>query len=179
MTPEERFNIIVETQSNGVFGLAYSILKNQADAADITQETFIRLWKFLHDIRDPSAKGWLLRTARNLSLDRLRRCKPSLSLAGSPGGDHAPVEIEDSRPNPAEATELKSLEAQIMEAAEHMPETWKTVFLLKEVQHCSYQEIADISGYPLNSVKVYLLRARQFLQNHFRTLHPETLPSTT
>jgi DNA-directed RNA polymerase specialized sigma24 family protein len=64
-----------------------------------------------------------------------------------------------------------------MEAVNDMPETWKTVFTLKEVHHCSLREIAEISGYPLNSVKVYLMRARQSLQDHIRTL--QNTPATS
>lgn len=176
MSPEEaHYQELVSTQSAGVYRLCQSILKNEADAADVTQEAFIRLWQHLPGIRPRKARSWLMRTARNRCLDRLRLRKPAqaIDLADAGHPDRPAFELPDPGLDPAQSADAQSLREAVMDAVHGMPETWKSVFVLKELEGFSCREISRICGFPLNSVKVYLLRARQHLRRRLRDLHPQ------
>lgn len=134
------------------------------DADDVTQEVLIRIWKNINKFNVLSAKTWIMKTTHNLCIDFLR--KRSSDLAKNPWSvDDISDFIENSdAQNPALTVEGILTEQKIQNAVEQLPEKLKSVFVLYEIQGMKYREISKILEMPINSVKVYLMRARKQLQ---------------
>jgi RNA polymerase sigma-70 factor, ECF subfamily len=162
MIRELEFKILCERHSDQIYRYARALLANQADAEDATQEVLLRLWRHLPRLNPFNLKAWLLRTTRHYCLDEIRR----KSHRAAP----LPVEEEVLEQQPDEFAVNPSLAADSslrLEQARHallkLPENLRSVFVLYEVNGLRYREIAKTMGIPINSVKVYLSRARQRL----------------
>lgn len=155
--------------SDDVYRFARSILGNASDAEDATQEVLLRLWKHQDSIQRSDIRPWLLRTTRNHCIDEIRRHRELLS----PDADETFNLIPDERtPSPAHAADHADLRQQIDLALDTLPENLRSVFVLYEVNGLRYREIADTLGIPINSVKVYLSRARTQLKQFFTIQEP-------
>jgi RNA polymerase sigma-70 factor (ECF subfamily) len=145
------------------------------DADDVTQEVLIRTWKNIDKFEFDSAKSWMMKTTHNLCLDYLRKRKIFSQKEYS-----ADEDMEETIPAPANLsdpeiyTRREILKARIHEAINNLPETLKTVFVMYELQGLRYKDISRTTNIPINSVKVYLLRARKKLQLDLRVfMHEE------
>ena len=134
------------------------------DADDITQEVLIRIWKNLGNFKVLSAKSWIMKTTHNLCIDFIRRNKNEF--------EKNPLSVEDisnyleskNEQNPTKILESKLTDEKIKEAIKNLKENQKSVIVLYELQQMKYKEISKILNVPINSVKVYLMRARKNLQ---------------
>lgn len=145
---------------DALFRYSRSLLGNQADAEDATQEVLIRLWNHLPALRLLNLRAWLFRTTRNYCLDQLRRRASTLHRVE----EDLPDEREDERAvDPSRAADSASRLEQAQEALSRLPESLRSVFVLYEVNRLRYREIAAALEIPINTVKVRLLRARQQL----------------
>lgn len=142
------------------------MLKNRMDADDVTQEVLIRIWKNIDHFNILASKTWIMKTTHNLCIDYLR--KRSSDYAKNPFSfDDVSEFIENTEEqNPMLKVEGKITEDKIKEAIKTMPENMKSVFVLYEMQNMKYREISKTLNMPINSVKVYLLRARKQLQKN-------------
>ncbi len=148
------------------------MLKNRADADDATQEVFIRIWKNFEKTNIKFEKAWVLKITHNVCLDYLSKRKISNgrevelkeNLTESSVGDY-------SYSNPEILERKNFLKEKIKEAIENLPENLKSVFVLYELQGFKYKEISEVLDLPLNTVKVYILRARKKLQEELRKYH--------
>lgn len=142
------------------------MLKNRMDADDVTQEVLIRIWKNIGNFNILASKTWIMKTTHNLCIDYLR--KRSSDYAKNPFSfDDVSEFIENTEEqNPMLKVEGKITEDKIKEAIKTMPENLKSVFVLYEMQNMKYREISKTLNMPINSVKVYLLRARKQLQKN-------------
>lgn len=168
MIRELKFRVHCRRHSDDVFRYARSILGNQADAEDATQEVLLKLWNHLPNIKSAKVRSWLLSSTRHHCIDQLRRRPDQLELS-----DEVLNEQVDSAQDPSKATEANQLRAQIDAALLKLPETLRSVFILYEVNGLRYREIAETLDLPLNSVKVHLSRARKKLQ-YLLTNHQES-----
>ncbi len=141
---------------NRLFGLAYSIIGNGAEAEDAVQETFIKLWNMRERLQQiENLEGWCMKVLRNLAIDHLRR-RPQAAetienrwdLADTAADPHQQIESQD---------ELK----RIGQLIDSLPEKQQIVLRLRDVQGYSYREICEMLDMPMSQVKVYLHRARQ------------------
>jgi len=159
---ELEFKLLCQRHSDDIYRFARSLLTNNADAEDATQEVLLRLWNHLPKLYPFNLKAWLLKTTHRYCLDQIRRrTNPA-----------APVYTDDEilRAQPDELAVDPSLAADStfrLEQARHLllqlPENLRSVFVLYEVNGLRYREIAEVLGIPINSVKVYLSRARERL----------------
>lgn len=143
---------------NDVYRTAYYILNNEQDAHDAAQEALIRIYTKINSYEEKAQfKTWVQRIVRNICIDKFRRNKPTVSI-----DEHELVfESKES----VEREVMSGYIAQdIREAIEQLPEQHRTVIVLRYLQDFSYNEIADCLNLPLNTVKSYLFRARQQLQ---------------
>jgi len=157
----ESFGALILRYRAMVTGVAYRIAGDAALADDIAQETFIRLWSKLATYRpEGNLKGWVCRIAANLTIDALRKQKPTtdISRLDLAGGGKGP-----------EGAALSSEQAtQVRAALMRLPVDSRTVLVLREYEGLSYQEIADTLRVPLGTVKSRLNDARGRLKDELR-----------
>ena len=145
------------------------MLGNKFDAEDALQDVLIKTWENINGFNILSAKAWIIRTTHNRCLDLLRKRKRNLN-------NETPIDdsFESNYISP-NATDLntvvndKIIIEQIKEKIKILPENLKSVFVLYEIQGLKYKEISKALDIPINSVKVYLMRARKKLQEELRS----------
>lgn len=162
---ETAFREIVRLFQSDVLHLAGRILRNKDDAEDAAQEVFVRLHRSLGQYDPERAfRSWLLRITHNLCIDHLRRRRMSTVSLDEPiqAGDG---EIEWEIADPAGVDPLENLlemeeKRLIEESIAELGPTLRSAITLRHVQGLRYDEIAEILGVPLGTVKVRIFRAR-------------------
>lgn len=149
------------------------MLKDKMDADDVTQEVMIRIWKNVDNFNVLAAKTWILKTTHNLCIDYLRKRK-SYTMRGYSIDEmfEESYEAEGIRNDPYILSHLKIMTDKIKEAIKKLPENLRSVFVLYEIQGFKYREISKSLDIPLNTVKVYILRARKKLQEELKHYEP-------
>jgi RNA polymerase sigma-70 factor, ECF subfamily len=168
------FESLVEQNRDKVYGLALRMTRSEADAAEITQDTFFSAYEKLKEFRgDAAFASWVHRIAANFSLMRLRHRKVAQRVEGDGGLDGPEFNERGSLEDyPASdwsrrADEValdKELGRAIQQATDRLPEEYRQVFLLKDVEGLSYEEIAEITGESVPAIKSRLHRARLSLR---------------
>jgi RNA polymerase sigma-70 factor (ECF subfamily) len=151
-----RYRLAVVQHYRPVYRVAHAILRDSAEAEDVTQETFVRYWQRGAGIERP--REWLMKVARNGCLDRLRKSGRYVT-----GADDAVFERPDNR-DPAWDYERRELAAELEQAIARLREPQRSLVVLFDVQGMSVAECAQIVGLNVNQVKVYLHRARRRLR---------------
>ena len=160
MIREVEFKILCQRHSDDIYRFARSLLANPADAEDATQEVLLRLWNHLPKMYPFNFRAWLLRTTRCYCLDVIRRRSSRAALM--PLDDEILAEQPDeSAVNPSVAADSSFRLEQARKLMLKVPENLRSVFVLYEVNGLRYREIAEVLDMPINTVKVYLLRARE------------------
>ena len=159
---ELEFKVLCQRHSDEIYRFARSLLANEADAEDATQEVLLRLWNHLPKMYPFNLKAWLMQTTRCYCLDQIRRRTNPAAPALTDD------EILDAHPDelavdPSHAADSSFRLEQAHKLLRKLPENLRSVFVLYEVNGLRYREIADALGIPINSVKVYLSRAREKL----------------
>lgn len=146
------------------------MLKNRMDADDITQEVLIKIWKNINSFNIFAAKTWIMKTTHNQCIDFLRKRNADL-LKNPYSVDDVSEFIENNEvENPMLIIENKFAENKIKDAIKLLPDNQRSVFVLYEIQGMKYKEISKTLELPINSVKVYLMRARKQLQKNFQVI---------
>ena len=164
------FHELIRPCEHAIYFLLLSILHNEADAEDAAQETAIKAFRNLRLFRgDSQFKTWVLSIARNEGLGRLRKTErlreDSLdALTGEDSGDFTPAILTSWREVPTEALEKQELTALIKEAIEGLPDIYRNVVLLRDIEEMDVCESAAALEITEGAVKVRLHRARALLQ---------------
>ncbi len=141
------------------------MLRNRDDAEDVTQEIFIKIWQNIDKFKIIAAKAWIMRSTHNLCIDYLRKRNITMQREFSIDEEmRESISDESTNNNPQIKTHLNMMTGKIKEAIKLLPENLRSVFVLYEIEGLKYKEISAALGIPINSVKVYLLRARKKLQ---------------
>jgi RNA polymerase sigma-70 factor (ECF subfamily) len=174
-TAEElaRYDGIVQRYARHVYNIAYRMTGNEADARDLSQEAFLRVYRALRRVQ-PGAplESWLYRIVSNLHIDLLRR-RPRARLESldapidTPRGEMA-REFPDIAANPEAVFEREHIDGAIQEALGLLSPDLRMVIILSDIEGFAYEEIASILRVPLGTVKSRLHRARQVLQQRLR-----------
>ena len=153
---------IYEAFARKVLNFIYRMVNSVEEAEDLTQETFVTVYQKLSTLKDDSKfEPWLFRIARNYVYQRYRSRPPaSVSIDEIDGEGQAVTELADDRKNPDEAFLARELGGVVQQVVNALPEKYREVFVLSAIQHRSYQEIAEIVGRSLPSVKTDIHRAR-------------------
>jgi RNA polymerase sigma factor (sigma-70 family) len=165
------FNHMVLTYQDMAFNLAYRMLSDSAAAEDATQTAFISAYRNLKSFRGGSFRAWVMRMVTNTCYDDLRRNhrRPTVPLEPlNPEDDEeieSPTWLADDAPQPEEQIETRELEAAIQHCISELPEDFRTVAVLVDVQGLDYAEVAETIGKPLGTVKSLLARARMRLRD--------------
>jgi RNA polymerase sigma-70 factor, ECF subfamily len=170
------FHDLIRPCERSIYFLLYSLLKNETEAEDVAQETVIKVYQNLGKFRgDSQFRTWVLSIARNEGLGRLRkissRREESLDAeTDEQTGDYTPAILTSWREIPAEALEQKELGKLLRQAIEGLPEIYRNIVLLRDIEELDIRETAAALGISEASVKVRLHRARALLQ---RDLAPQ------
>lgn len=140
------------------------------EAEDLTQDTFVAVYQKLGTLKDNRKfEPWLFRIARNYVYQRYRTRTPStVSIDSFDENSQQVIQLEDTGRNPDEVFQSQELESVVADTISRLPEKYREVFVLSALQHFSYQQIADIVGRSLPSVKTDIHRARLEVRKRVR-----------
>jgi RNA polymerase sigma-70 factor (ECF subfamily) len=177
----DAFNRLVLAYQNQAFNLAYRIMGDPDQAADVTQTGFLSAYKNIKGFRGGSFRAWILRIMTNACYDELRRKKrrPTIPLEPlSYKGEEveSPAWLEDPGELPEEAVARTELSQAIQRCIQSLPPDFRAVVLMIDVQGLDYAEAAEAIGRPLGTVKSRLARARLRVQKCLQGFK-ELLPS--
>lgn len=152
---------IVEQHSARVYRLAYRLTGNPYDAEDLTQEVFVRVFRSLHTYTPGTFEGWLHRITTNLFLDQARR-KSRIRF------DALPEDADNRLPSPVATPDAAYLnqmfDADVEAALASLPPDFRAAVVLCDVEGLSYDEIADVLGVKMGTVRSRIHRGRSMLR---------------
>jgi RNA polymerase sigma-70 factor, ECF subfamily len=164
---------LVQSQQTYVYSIAMSLMHNPADAADMTQEAFIRLLRSLGTYRaETKFTTWLYRLVTNICLDGLRRRGRAVDSLDEPmsgqAGDDAQSAGErladsDRWTQPEQEVELRESAGEVRSALEQLPAAQRLALTLHYFEDLKYEDIAEVMGLPLNTVKSHIRRGKERL----------------
>lgn len=160
------FRAFVEAHQRKVYGLAYEMTRNHADAEDISQVSFMKVHKSIGTIKKGSGlNSWLYRIVYNTTLDHIRK-RPFYPREAGPslGGEALFDGPPDPGAGPEKAAEASALRRRIDEALARISERERAVFILRHYHDLKVREIAKTLGISLGSAKSYLFRSLRKLQ---------------
>ncbi len=165
------FEELVKRHQRTVYALLYQLAPDWTDTSDLAQEVFIRVWRSINNLRNPSSfRSWLTQIVTNLFYDELRRRPrrlPTVSMDEGldDGDDEGPTrDIPDVSALPDETILNNELSEVIRDAMNKLPEQFRTAIVLRELEGLSYEEIAILTKTEMGTVKSRIARARTKLQ---------------
>ncbi len=169
MTPFER---VVLPHLDAAYTLARYLIRDPPEAEDVMQESILRAVQYFHTLRNESdARAWLLAIVRRecyTAWHQREGRRDTISIDGSMGDERLHQELIDPEESPAEAAERSFLRQLIANAVDRLPLHLKEVVILRELQQCSYDEIAGIIDAPIGTVMSRISRARARLASSLR-----------
>jgi RNA polymerase sigma-70 factor (ECF subfamily) len=162
----EAFARLIHPYERVVYLSAFSILKNEADAEDVAQEAVLKAFKNISRFRQEAKfSTWLIQISINEAKMKLRKDRRLLYESIDEGqqkeeGDYIPRDFADWREIPSETLEQKELRTALTKALDSLPEKYRSVLILRDVQHLSISETAQVLGLSEANVKTRLCRAR-------------------
>jgi RNA polymerase sigma-70 factor (ECF subfamily) len=164
----ESFNQLILRWERPIYALAYRVIGREEDARDVCQETFLRAFRALPGFKGQAKfSSWLYRIALNLCRDWIRRQRraPVMQMpegveVGDLIADTGPIESIEDLVSRRQLTEV------VAEAMKLLPEEQRTAIILKEYHGMTFQEIADMQGCPLSTVKTRLYQGLTVLRRH-------------
>ncbi len=175
---EAAYRELIGRYQRPVLSLIYRIVRDREKAEDLAQETFIKVLNAI-DRYNPSFKfsSWIFKIAHNTALDHLRKREPqTLSLEGSPHAltsdelESSALTAVSSDENPEEYASHRELGAELDAAIARLRPEYRTAIVLWHHEARPYEEIAEVMGLPLGTVKTYIHRARNELRQHLAHL---------
>ena len=151
--------------------LFYHLAPDWQERADLAQEVWIRVYRNINRLQEPAKfRGWLSRIATNLFYDELRKRKrvaPPLSLDAPRYVEDGEMswELPDKAPSPSDDLATQEFYDHLQTAISQLPETFRTTIVLREIEGLPYEEIAEMTGVSLGTVKSRIARARLKLQS--------------
>ena len=165
----ELFYQLVRPHERAVYLVAYSVLKNEADAEDVAQEAILKAFRSLPDFRgDSRFQHWLIKIALNEARMRYRKRQGEKlqSLDQSPEDeDYVPLQIADWRELPPDVLERKEVREEIQNAIARLSDKYREVLVLRDIEEMTIAETAQILDITEATVKVRLFRARLKLRD--------------
>jgi RNA polymerase sigma-70 factor (ECF subfamily) len=176
------FHDLVRPYERSVYVMALSMLKNEADAEDTAQEAFLKAFRNLGSFRaDSKFSTWLVSITLNEARSRLRRSRAvKIESLDEPEDEQrhiSPAVLTDWREIPSEALERREVRQMLQDAVGTLPNIYREVFLLRDVEELSVNESAEALGISVASVKVRLHRARIMLQKKLAPLLKSAAPA--
>ena len=169
---EGAFEEILRTYEKQVYNLCLRMTNNADDAYDLSQESFIKVWRSLGDYQFQSGfSTWLYRLVRNTCIDYLRKQKRQKTVSLTVQSDEEEPEellIPDLSPQPQDVAEEHERQTIIADAIARLPDDYREILQLRAGQELGYEEIAAILGIKVGTVKSRLARAREQLRKNLK-----------
>jgi len=156
------FEEVILPHLNAAYNLARWLTRNEHDAQDAVQEAYLRAFRFFDGYRGGDGKSWLLEIVRNTCFTFLRREKRNVM---SVVFDEAAHTLAVNSPNAEEALVEASKKTIMRNCIEGLPEAFREVLVMRELEEMSYRQIADVAGVPAGTVMSRLSRARKRLED--------------
>jgi RNA polymerase sigma-70 factor (ECF subfamily) len=158
------YDELVRTYHTSMYQVAYRMLGDTAEAADVVQEIFLKVFRNIRGFRgDASLKTWIFRIALSEILNKLRwwrrRYRSATVSLDEPHNGNG-IHVSDTKPSPHRALESKEEEQAIQQALTRLSSDHRSILVLRDIEGFSYTEIADITGISIGTVKSRLARAR-------------------
>jgi RNA polymerase sigma-70 factor (ECF subfamily) len=168
---EAAIRSILQANNRRLYRLARGILRNDSEAEDVVQETYVRAFTHLDDFRgDSSFATWLGRIAINEALGRLRRQRPSVDLDTlAPGVLEAQIiqfPLSGASEDPEKSMAQREIQHVVEHAIDELPDTFRIVFITRVIEGMNVEETAEILGLKPETVKTRLHRARTMLRDN-------------
>jgi len=164
---EKALENLIQKYLRPIFNFVYRFTNNTQDAEDLTQEVFVRVWQNLKRLdRQRSFKTWLFSVAKNAAIDFLRKKKVLYFSEFEDKKGNNPIidSLADPSPLPQEIFECQSIAADLNRVIGKLPPQYRLILLLHYNDHFTFQEIAETTGEPLNTIKSRHRRALIFLK---------------
>lgn len=163
------FEMLVVQHEKIVYNVTLRMMNHSEDAKDISQEVWVKAYRSIANFDERSAfSTWIYRIAVNTCIDemRKRKGKQSISLDNELEDEDGTwkYQVADDGDTPEESLLRKEIKNEIITALETISEDYKTVFVLRDIQGLSYDEIAEITGLALGTVKSRISRARNYIK---------------
>jgi len=178
------FDWLVTYYHAGVYNLVYGILSDSADAADVTQEVFLRAFRGIRGFRQGSSlKTWLYRISVRQALNHRRWCwrhhRQQISIDAEEEGKNPALDLKDSEASPLEQCETHEMQATVRRALAQIPDAFRSAVILRDLEGLSYEEVAEVLEVSVGTVKSRILRGRRLLKEILNPLvrAPERTPS--
>lgn len=163
----DAFAVMMDLYQKQVYNLALRTVGNPEDAADMTQEAFLRAYRAIGSFRgDSKLSVWLYRLTQNVCIDFLRSKgrKPTVSLTVENEADEVQeLDVADDRFDPEEQYQRKALRDAVRRGLDSLPEEYRAILILREINGLSYAEIGERLQLEEGTVKSRLFRARKKL----------------
>ena len=177
----DQFHDLIRPYERTVYMTALSVLRDPSEAEDAAQEAMLKAYRGLASFRgDAKFSTWLVTITLNEARSRLRKSGrmklESLDSTEQGEDDYTPFLVADWREIPSETLEREELARHIEEAVQGLPPSYREVFLLRDKDELSIDEIAQHLGVKANLVKVRLFRARMLLQKRLTPYLQHALP---
>lgn len=168
---EAAVRAIIKANNRRLYRLARGILRNDHEAEDVVQETYVRALTHLAEFRgDSSLSTWLSRIAMNEALGRLRRQRPGVELSSLPSGTLEAQIIQfpllSATDDPERTMAQREIQHVVEAAIDELPEPFRMVFITRVLEGMNVEETADILGLKPETVKTRLFRARTMLRDN-------------
>jgi len=169
------FENLVHNISRNLYGLAYRILRDQEASEDAVQEVFIKLWRMRTRLTEYESVHALAATMiKNHCIDHLRKQKYI-----KPDDIAAFGLYHDSGPSPQEQLERSEISNLMLKIINDLPDIYKEVIQLRDIEELSYEEIAEKTGQNINTLRVNLSRARKIVREKYKKYHNESRGNKT
>lgn len=167
------FDALVQRYHKHAYNIAYRMAGNHADAEDLTQEAFIRAFRFFGQYRrELPFDSWLYKIMSNVFIDRLRR-RPkakirSLDQPIATNEGEAPFDVADTTAGPEEKLVSGEMDARIQNALSTLPDVFRITVIYADIEGLSYEEIADATSTNIGTVRSRLHRGRRLLRDRLK-----------
>jgi len=166
---EGSFEELVRRYQRPISAYVYRMVGNYESALDLTQEIFIKVYASLRKYRSEfKFSTWIYKIAHNAAVDHLRRSSTrEQSLINGSDGDQFELPIESRRLSPEQESERKERRVEIESVVRALPANYRELIILRHSQDLTYEEIVEVTGLPLGTVKNRLFRAREMMRQQF------------
>ena len=163
------FEELVRRYQRPIAAYVYRMVGNYESALDLTQEIFIKVYNSLSRYRaEFKFSTWIYKIAHNAAVDHLRRSSTrEQSLVAGTESDSFDLPIESASLTPEQESERKERRGEIESVVRALPANYRELIILRHSQDLSYEEIVEVTGLPLGTVKNRLFRAREMMRQQF------------
>jgi RNA polymerase sigma-70 factor, ECF subfamily len=173
----EAFTQLIVQYQVPLYNMALRMVGQPDDAADITQEAFLRAWEKIRTLREAPFKSWLFQIAANLCYDHFRRGRRfGVMPDDDQTGTSNVVGLGSAIPDPQEQTEANARARLVRDSIQALDHDMRIAIVLRDVNGMAYEEIAAVLRVPLGTVKSRIARARLQVQERLQQ-HPDFFPT--